>query len=805
MAEIVPNRVPCGKKPTPTPTPKPEPTPVTLCDLTGVKYFKLQSDIPGDYTKNCGLLGNEIDENFYFLRSMDIKTAYTIDEEDKKILVLERVNCGRDIRVDITDIEEPYQFDLKDGYITITFPDGHEQRMGKFLVEGDNVRVVTDASINGDGSYRNPLSLDMAYRTGTYMPADFFADLTCPEETINQFENIGNGHAIVTKENASRFGALYTLRQAMAINSALEKEGRGWRVPSKEDWAKLLNWAELDPSPCENCGELPKNYNHDTDKSGNFGCTAGARLKATTLWENKEKNTDDFGFSIYPVGICPEDYNSAEPTQFGFTGLYKVASFWTSSEKDGEGYVRTFSYGHDDVAQYTESPVRRLSIRLVKDIDDDFDVQENAEILGNYVPVVLTTDGTQQWTQFNIDFTNYDGYNSNEVTVPNAWKEIDTDIPTIIFYEFFDEGGLRGYREIDEYDMPSTASPVFHESVEEALEKDDPDQYIAVKEIIILDVTSEPKFYFNAWDGNRWHKKMMREGESVVLINEDAETQCDTAGTPYVTSANTNHEWRVYMNPQTGLDELIDVAEAIKDEMNKEFKEIWEYLSGLTDDVNNLSGFVSDMYDEMQSGFSSAFTAISDLQDELDVVEASVGLSGDGTFIVIRESGLTSGATTIAEAIGALDDTILEDEEVIAAAFNDVNDRINNLSGVVKEMKDEQDAMQKEIDNIEKGVGLDEDGNHIPNDGNYTSSAETVEEEISALDDALKEVSDEVEELKKKTIEPLDNSIVVEVSGYTTYVGVKLPDDGMIKVDEEGLYFDGEFKESDDDDEDFYD
>ena len=82
MAEIVPNRVPCGNRPTPPPKPQPEPTPVTLCQLTGVKYFKLQSDIPGDYTKNCGLLGNEIDENFYFLRSMDIKTAYTELDDD---------------------------------------------------------------------------------------------------------------------------------------------------------------------------------------------------------------------------------------------------------------------------------------------------------------------------------------------------------------------------------------------------------------------------------------------------------------------------------------------------------------------------------------------------------------------------------------------------------------------------------------------------------------------------------------------------------------------------------------------------
>ena len=151
MAEIVPNRVPCGKKPTPTP-PQPEPTPVTLCDITGIKYFKLQSQIPGDYTKNCGLLGNEIDENFYFLRSMDIKTGYTVVENDRKYLVLERVNCGREIKIDITD-EDVYDhgFRVDDGYIYVKYPDGHEDpiRDGegnpvRFLVEGDNVRVVTD-------------------------------------------------------------------------------------------------------------------------------------------------------------------------------------------------------------------------------------------------------------------------------------------------------------------------------------------------------------------------------------------------------------------------------------------------------------------------------------------------------------------------------------------------------------------------------------------------------------------------------------------------------------------------------------
>lgn len=793
MAEIVPNRVPCSKRIDPQPKPEPKP-PVVLCELSGVTYFKLRSDIPGDYTKNCGLLGDEIDKNFYFLRSMDILSAYTVVEDNRKYLVLERINCGRDIKVDITD-EDAYDhnFRVEDGYIYVRYPGGEEDpiRDGngtigdgnpvKFLREGDNIRVVTDASINGDGTFRNPIGLDLAYRTGEYAPADFYADLTCPEVNINDVgTGIGNGHAIVTKETMSRFGALYTWRQAMAINAALAKEGRGWRVPSKEDWAKLLNWAELDPSPCVDCGDVPANFNHDTDKSGNFGCNAGARLKTTTLWENSERNTDDFGFSIYPVGICPEDYNTREPNQYGFTGLYKTASYWTTSEKDGEAYVRTFSYGHDDVAQFTESPARRLSIRLVRDIVDDFDVQEYAEILGNYAPVILTTNGTQQWTQLNIDFANYEGYKADEVTVPNAWNDVSTEIPATWYYQLVESGDTYDYVEIDKYDLPSTANPVAFESIEEALEAPVLEPFISIEVIVVLDMVTEAKFYYNAWDGNRWHKKMMKPGETVVLLYPDAETPC--SGETYVTSANTDHEWQVYFNEKTGLDELVDVAEAIKREISGGLKEVWEHISGLTEGLNNLSGFVSDMYDEMQSGFTSAFTAIDNLQEELDRTEEAVGLDEDGNYI-IPECGLTSASTSVMEAIAILDDATLQNM-----------DDINVLSGVVEDLINSKTELQDEVDRIEAGVGLDEDGNFIPNEGYFTSGATSVEEEIAALDDKLKEVADEVEEFKDKAIVPMDESIVVEVTGNTTYIGVQIDsEDKHLIIGEHGIWFDGDF------------
>ena len=599
MAEIVPNRVPCGKKPTPTP-PQPEPTPVTLCDLTGIKYFKLQSNIDGDYTKNCGLLGNEIDENFYFLRSMDIMSAYTIDEEGRKILVLKRVHCDRDIKVDITD-DDAYQFRLEDGYIIITYPDGHEEKIGKFLVEGDNVHIVTDASIQGDGSYGNPIGVDLAYRTGTYAPADFYADLTCTAVTLNEFSGNGYGHAVVTKENVSRFGALYTWDQAHIIDEALKKEGHGWRLPTKEDWAMLLNWAEPD--------EIAKE--HNTDKSGNFGCVAGERLKSTKYWMSATTSTepvDDFGMTIYPVGVCPEDYNTREPEKYGFTGLYKTTSFWTSSEAPtGEHYVRTFSYGHDDVAQFTESRKKRLSIRLVRDTDASFDIDGYAEILGSYIPVVLTSDGKQLWTSVNISVVGYEytdekgkkhAYDPNEVTIPEEWNDIETDMYARTYYRL---GEDCLYHEISEEELRSDDDPQFVEEIPIEITTGSP-LVIYTEELIHFDMLTEAKFFYNAWDGNRWHKKLMKEGESVVLLYEDFETGCDTAATPYVTSANTNHEWRVYVNEQTGLDELIDTVEAIKDEMSKEFKEIHELISGLTERVDILSGFVGDMYDEMQSG-----------------------------------------------------------------------------------------------------------------------------------------------------------------------------------------------------------
>ena len=144
---------------------------VVVTEINGIKYFKLQSNYPGDYTKNCGLLGTEIDENFYFLRSNDIDNMSV----NNGILTLTRVD-GDTLSADIS-MPYTFNFDEKTGKLIITDGNGDVQVLEGFVVEGNDVRVATDATLNGDGTKGNPLRISELEKTGTYAPANEFLDM----------------------------------------------------------------------------------------------------------------------------------------------------------------------------------------------------------------------------------------------------------------------------------------------------------------------------------------------------------------------------------------------------------------------------------------------------------------------------------------------------------------------------------------------------------------------------------------------------------------------------------------------------
>ena len=90
----------------------------------GVIYYKLDPDyhFEGDYTKNCGLTGGEIDGNFHFLRGYDI---LSIDvTSNKEELVITRLN-GEVTKVNIAknfadyDFEYDFEYDKKKNSIAL--------------------------------------------------------------------------------------------------------------------------------------------------------------------------------------------------------------------------------------------------------------------------------------------------------------------------------------------------------------------------------------------------------------------------------------------------------------------------------------------------------------------------------------------------------------------------------------------------------------------------------------------------------------------------------------------------------------
>ena len=80
----------------------------TYKTVEGVTYFKLKSEFEGDYTKHCGLLGEEIDENFYFLRGYDIEDII-VDENSHLLGAL-----GIAIISKKYESDKVYSFDVSD-------------------------------------------------------------------------------------------------------------------------------------------------------------------------------------------------------------------------------------------------------------------------------------------------------------------------------------------------------------------------------------------------------------------------------------------------------------------------------------------------------------------------------------------------------------------------------------------------------------------------------------------------------------------------------------------------------------------
>lgn len=613
-----------------------------------VTYYTLVSDYEGDYTKNCALLGTEIDGNFYFLRGNDIKSFdVTVDENGTKHLVLTRYNgevlSGSTSSDDVTG-GFVFEFDEEKGEIHITYPDGHTVVLAPF----NKLQAATDSSILGGGEPENPLRLSELERTGTYAPARELLDLS-DGSPLPDGNTLGKGYRIVTKERNSRFGLLYTYDEISKIDEALKETGSPWRVPTIEDWNSLLNSIECEGTP------------HSAKGEGEFGEDAGALLKDAghELWSkvfvyekgdapegiepevldripsSPEESSpeyisvkgieyvktlfidydgeDAYGFKALPVGYAGARANFLMDADNDIEGYGLCTNFWTSSPAgilmdNGNGsdaiYTKSFWYKSRKVIQQILSKSSRLSLRLVKDFTrNNFEEQE--EILGSFYPCVhITADNgdashNKIWTKINLSTGDFGGVQSDE------WES---------------------------------------------------------------DAEYKTKFYICEWNGLRWRKKEMAIGDSVVIINGE-----DSEGNSVI-----NHEWRVF-DGGNGNDILIDTADSLKGEFSKEF----EIVLGK---IKELSGSVIEYTDEKVAELSG------------NVVSAIEVLSGNAIEYTDEKVAELSG--NVVSAIESLSGNIIEyTDEKVAGVLDEVNDIVDEktaeLSGYVMSYAEEIVAAEK--------------------------------------------------------------------------------------------------------------
>ena len=249
--------------------------------MNGITFYKLQSPYSGDITKNCSLNGIEVDTNFFNLEGRDIKSV-SIDNTDIVITLLN----GNTLQTSLCEFTKDLnvKFDTDKGVLTIT-RNGVDTTIDGFVTKtmlneiissiNSKQLVNVNGTLIGNGSSKFPIGISPLQTTGVYKPVLGKLDLTSGEQ-LPQFDTLSVGDRYVTIEYVSDNGFLYDYNGVKKIVCDLISENTGWRIPTKEDWDDMLNAIE----PCE-CDR-----NHGSAMSNKFlGNIAGKLLKSSDMWQ----------------------------------------------------------------------------------------------------------------------------------------------------------------------------------------------------------------------------------------------------------------------------------------------------------------------------------------------------------------------------------------------------------------------------------------------------------------------------------------------------------------------------------------
>ena len=705
----------------------------------GLYFYKLISPYEEDVTKNCKLTVNEIDSNFLNLKDEDIKSA-ELDEETYSVILTR--NNGDKLVVDLTPILSGAIYDLKVVYenpdtgscsggstVYVTYSiltsDDIKQTITvpiTGLVTTDNIntvlggglltKVTTDSTLTGNGTKKSPLGISELYKD---TPAIKLIDKTNGEELP---ETPQKGDKYVTKEKTSDFGKLYNNLHIEQIEEILKAEfgsdDYAWHVPSKDEWDCLLNSIE----PCD--------YQNHGDEGTNIelGKYAGKKLKATCAWLGEPdcecKNTRP------DVTYCNEDDDTTGST--GNEGDY-------FDDDEPTPYEPAECDGTDEFGMRV----------LPTGIKSRFDAapKKTEEITAFWTTTLLCDSKSEHYIKM---FSHDDCKVRQESANPN-------DFYSLRLVKKFDG---ENYIETETIDGINYRTLLFPECEEIWLESN-----FASKIEGSIIAGNEGKYgrivyYINVWNGKRWEKRALNEGESIVLIEgnehclynieyrvflESDENGCNNQVLISSDEAVAQRvEDRVYEKYIVPLSGAIDTEMEEREEADEELWEsLSEEISARTEADEILQGMIEDETARAEREEERLQGEIDNLQEEdqrlWDAIEQERNerISGDTALSGAIDTEREERIANVEFLSGAVDtekeERITADDALSGAIDTEREERIANvefLSGAVDTEKEERITADDEI----RGMLIDSEKNPYivslhAQDGEYNLVLET--------------------------------------------------------------------------------
>ena len=706
--------------------------------MKGLYFYKLNSPYSEDVTKNCKLTINEIDSNFLSLKDEDIASA-EFDKKSKS-LVLTR-NNGEQLIVDLSDVTYDLNVETscsadEGASITISYDgaDGNQTVTFDHIVTVDNLRsvigsdlltkVITDGTLKGDGTISSPLGLSGTEKSGMIAPVKGRLDLTKGGK-LPEVAKLGTRY--ITIEYVNDYGYLYNGEALAKITESLEKEGKGWRVPTKADFDVLLN--SIEPCDYQNhnsakchidlglvagkylkteCGWLGEPDCECTSTAPMTGCSVQDQVSSEdTDYVEGEQNieiTDEPNLNLesyqgvdkYGMGILPSGNAILDAFNRPQANYFKEKSFfWTSTHVHGDidqdVYVKVFDWNKTTVSQAAECPSPYYSVRLVKDYDGS-NYFDSEYIDGVLYKTILFPKSRQVWLATN--------YAKNEG---------------------FETSGVPMITDVNNG---------------EVLEK-------------------RKALFVNEWNGEYWEKRALNEGETVVVENPCFDSEGDQVRT-------------VCWLDQEGVKHCVDVTIPKETQSNVEYRVYT--IDGCnkelvnTDDivveriVNIMTPMIEDERNERVKGDEQLWSALEQeaaARTEVDDQQwAAINAEAEARAEVDNQQweAIKAEADARAEVDNQQWDAINQEAEARAEVDNQQWDAINKEAEARAEVDNQQwEAINQEIG---RATAAEE-----ALDAKINAEIERATKAEKALEDAILEEGTKREEEDAKLNKKIDDEI----------------------------------------------